>query len=151
NGYGCSSMRIAVCIKHVPTGQLRLDALCQRLDRGAPGDINPGDVNALEEALRVRETHGGEVVVVSMGTPDAVESLRAALAMGVDRAVLVTDPVAAGSDLVATSRILAKVIEREHADLILFGQQASDGVGGVVWQAVAERLQLPFVSQVTRL
>jgi electron transfer flavoprotein beta subunit len=108
-------------------------------------------VNALEEGLRVREAHGGEVVVVSMGPPQAVESLRTALAMGVDRAVLATDPGAAGSDLIATSRILAKVLEREHADLILFGQQATDGVGGVVWPAVAERLGLPFVSQVTRL
>jgi electron transfer flavoprotein beta subunit len=144
-------MKIAVCVKHVPTGQLRFDGSQERLDRSGPGEINPGDTNAVEAALGVRDTHGGEVVVVSMGTPQTVESLRTALAMGVDRAVLVTDPRAAGSDLVATSKILAKALERENADLIVFGQQASDGLGGAVWSAVAERLRLPFVSQVIRL
>ena len=71
--------------------------------------------------------------------------------MGADRAVHVSDPAAAGSDLVATSAVLGHVLRREQADLVLFGQQTSDGVGGVVWPAVAERLGLPFVSQVTRL
>jgi len=105
----------------------------------------------VEEALRVREAHGGEVVVVTVGPPAAGESLRTALAMGADRAVHVSDPAAAGSDLVATSAVLGHVLRREQADLVLFGQQTSDGVGGVVWPAVAERLGLPFVSQVTRL
>src|SRR5262249_17632333 len=81
----------------------------------------------------------------------AAESVRTALAMGADRGVLVTDPGVAGSDLLATSKVVAAVLERETADLVLFGQQTSDGVGGVLWQAVAERLGLPFVSQVTAL
>jgi len=113
--------------------------------------MNQADKNAVEEALRAKESRDGEVVVISMGPEDAADSLRAALAMGADRAVLVSDPAAAGSDLVATSKVLAKALEREQPDLVLFGQQASDGVGGVLWQAVSERLRLPFVSQVTEL
>lgn len=144
-------MKVVVSVKHVPDGRLRLDADRMQLDRGVPGDLNDADSYAIEEALRVKDGHGGEVVVVSMGPEQATESLRAALAMGADRAVLLSDPGAAGSDLLATSRALAKVLEREEADLVLFGQQTSDGVGGVVWQAVAERLRLPFVSQVTQL
>jgi electron transfer flavoprotein beta subunit len=144
-------MKIAVCVKHVPGGRLRFDGDGKQLVRSVPGDVNDADKNAIEEALRVKESHDGEVVVVSMGPAEAADSLRTALAMGADRAVLVSDRGAVGSDLVATSKVLAKALEREHADLVLFGQQASDGVGGVVWQAVAERLRLPFVSQVTQL
>ena len=80
-------------------------------------------------------------MLVSMGPEKALDSLRKALAMGADRAVLVSDEGAAGSDLVATSRALAAVLEREEADLVLFGQQASDSDGAVLWAAVAERLR----------
>jgi electron transfer flavoprotein beta subunit len=142
-------VKVAVCVKQVPSGRLRLED--NRLVRDVPGEINDADKHAVEEALRVREAHGGEVVVVTVGPPAAGESLRTALAMGADRAVHVSDPAAAGSDLVATSAVLGHVLRREQADLVLFGQQTSDGVGGVVWPAVAERLGLPFVSQVTRL
>ena len=100
----------------------------------------------LKEWLR-----GAEVVIVSMGPESATESLRTALAMGADRAVLVSDPAAAGSDLVATSRVLAAVLERESADIVVFGQQTSDGGGAVLWAAVADRLRLPFVSQAAEL
>src|SRR5262245_66563798 len=80
-----------------------------------------------------------------------MESLRKALAMGSDRAVLVSDPAAAGSDLVATSYALATALEREQPDLVLFGQQSSDADGAVLWAAVADRLQRPMVSQVAEL
>ncbi len=86
-----------------------------------------------------------------MGPDAATESLRTGLAMGADRAVLVDDDAVAGSDLVATSRVLAAVLERETPDLVLFGQQTTDGGGAVLWAAVAERLQLPFLSQATKL
>jgi electron transfer flavoprotein beta subunit len=142
-------VKVAVCVKHVPSGRLRLEG--NRLVRDGPGELNDADKHAVEEALRVKEAHGGEVVVVTMGPPAAGESLRTALAMGADRAVHVSDPAAAGSDLVATSAVLGHALRREQADIVLFGQQTSDGVGGVVWPAVAERLRLPFVSQVTRL
>ncbi len=146
-------MKIAVCVKQVPdaTSHKRLDPGTHRLDRSGEGVLNPTDVNAVEEALRLRDAHGGEVVVVSLGPEKAMESLRKALAMGADRAVLVSDDAAAGSDLLATSRALAKTLEREEADLVLFGQQSSDADGAVLWAAVSDRLRRPMVSQVAEL
>jgi electron transfer flavoprotein beta subunit len=147
-------MKIAVCVKHVPCGtpRLRPDELV--LDRSGPGELNATDKNAIEEALRLRDhdgSDGGEVVLVTMGPDVATESLRTGLGMGADRAVLVDDPTVAGSDLLATSRVLAAVLRRESPDLALFGQQTSDGGGAVLWAAVAERLEVPFVSQATSL
>ena len=144
-------MKIAVCVKHVPEGSARIDPGSKRLDRSGEGALNRFDANAIEEALRIKGDGDSEVVVVSMGPEKAADSLRKALAMGADRAVLVSDEAAAGSDLVATSRVLAKALEREAADLVLFGQQASDGDGAVLWAAVAERLRLPVVSQAAEL
>ena len=108
-------------------------------------------MNAVEEALRIKEAHGGEVVVVSLGPAKAIDSLRKALAMGADRALLVSDDAAAGLDLVATSYALARALEREEADLVLFGQQSSDSDGAVLWAAVADRLRRPLISQVADL
>ena len=146
-------MKIAVCVKQVPdaTYVRRIDAAANRLDRTGEGALNATDVNAVEEALRIKEAHGGEVVVLSLGPAKALDSLRKALAMGADRAVLVSDEEAAGSDLVATSYALAKVIARESADLVLFGQQSSDSDGAVLWASVADRLRQPLVSQVAEL
>jgi electron transfer flavoprotein beta subunit len=144
-------MKIAVCVKHVPEGHSRLDPSSKRLDRSGEGALNHFDANAVEEALRLKGDSDTEVVVVSLGPAKAADSLRKALAMGADRAVLVSDDAAAGSDLVATSRVLAKALERENADLVLFGQQASDADGAVLWAAVAERLRRPVVSQVAEL
>src|SRR4051794_23918952 len=144
-------MKIAVCVKHVPEGQSRLDPSSKRLDRSGEGALNHFDANAVEEALRLKGDSDTEVVVVSLGPPKAADSLRKALAMGADRAVLVSDDAAAGSDLVATSKLLAAALEKESADLVLFGQQASDADGAVLWAAVAERLQRPVVSQAAEL
>lgn len=144
-------MKIAVCVKQVPTGNLRISPDSKRLDRSGPGELNSVDKNALEEALRLKGDTGSEVVVVSMGPNAAIEGVRTALGMGADRAVLVSDAAAAGSDMLATSKVLAKVLEREGADLVLFGQQTSDGAGAVLWAAVAELLQLPFVSQAAEI
>jgi electron transfer flavoprotein beta subunit len=142
-------MKIAVCVKQVPEGaHPRIDPESKRLDRSGEGALNSFDSNAVEEALRLREATGeGEIVLVSMGPPKAQDALRKALAMGADRAVLVSDDAAAGADLVATSYALAKALEREGADLILFGQQAGDSDGAVLSAAVADRLRLPVVSQ----
>jgi electron transfer flavoprotein beta subunit len=146
-------MKIAVCIKQVPdaTVHKKIDPQTKRLDRSGESALNPTDLNAVEEAIRVKEARGGEVVLVSLGPAKAVDSLRKALAMGADRAVLVSDEAAVGSDLVGTSRALAKALEREGADLVLFGQASSDGDGAVLWAAVAERLGRPVVSQVATL
>ena len=146
-------MKIAVCVKQVPdaTVSKKIDPGTKRLDRSGEAALNPTDLNAVEEALRIKESQGGEVVLVSLGPAKAIESLRKALAMGADRAVLVSDEAAAGSDLLGTSYALAKALEREQADLVLFGQASNDGDGAVLWAAVAERLQLPVVSQVASL
>ena len=140
-------MKIAVCVKHVPEGHARIDPGSKRLDRSGEGALNHFDANAVEEALRLKGDGEGEVVVLSMGPEKAADSLRKALAMGADRAVLVSDEAAAGADLLATSRVLAAALEREGADLVLFGQQAEDADGAVLWAAVAERLRRPVVSQ----
>ena len=147
-------MKIAVCAKPVPdpNAPKRIDAGTKRLDRSGELALNPFDSHAVEEALRIKEGAGdGEVVVVSLGPERTMDVLRRALAMGVDRAVLVSDSAAEGSDLVATSLALARALERETADLIVFGQQASDSDGAVLWAAVADRLRLPLVSQAAEL
>src|SRR5919197_389489 len=147
-------MKIAVCVKQVPEANApkRIDPATNRLDRSGEATLNAFDVNAVEEALRLKERTGeGEVVVVSMGPERALDALRKALAMGADRALLVSDAAAAGSDLVATSAVLARALERESPDLVLFGQQASDSDGAVLWAAVADRLRRPLISQAAEL
>jgi electron transfer flavoprotein beta subunit len=146
-------VKIAVCVKHVPEGttHARIDPQTKRLDRSGEGAINPFDTHAVEEALRIKEAGAGEVVVVSMGPQAAQDSVRKALAMGADGALLIMDDAAAGSDLVATSRALAAALERESADLVVFGQQGTDSDGAVLWAAVADRLRCPVISQVAEL
>jgi len=146
-------VKIAVCVKHVPEGttHARIDPATKRLDRSGEGAINPFDTHAVEEALRIKDAQGGEVLVVSMGPQSAQDSVRKALAMGADAALLVTDEAAAGSDLVGTTNVLAAALEPEGADLILFGQQAGDSDGAVLWAAVADRLRRPVISQVAEL
>src|SRR2546426_6987358 len=146
-------MKIAVCVKQVPEGtSLRLDPGTKRLDRSGEGALNHFDANAVEEALRLKDSAGeAEVVVVSVGPANAADALRKALAMGADRALHVSDDAVAGSDLVATSRVLAAALDREGADLVLFGQQSSDSDGAVLWAAVADRLRRPLVSQAAEL
>ncbi len=146
-------MKIAVCVKEVPdtTAEKKIDPSTMRLNRDA-GDrmLNAFDLNAIEQALRMKD-EGGEVVLISMGPSRALESIRKGLAMGADRAVLVSDDAAAGSDLVATSYVLAKALEREAPDAVIFGQQASDGDGAVMWAAVADRLRMPLISQISEI
>jgi electron transfer flavoprotein beta subunit len=147
-------MKIAVCAKYVPeaAANARIDPQTKRLDRTGEGALNQFDVHAVEEALKLKEAEGeAEVVIVSVGPERALEAMRKALAMGADRVVLVSDEAAAGSDLVATSRVLAAALEREEPDLVLFGQQANDSDGAVLWAAVADRLQRPLISQVAEL
>src|SRR5687768_103036 len=147
-------MRVVVCVKEVPDASApkRIDPQSYRLDRSVPGALNGFDTHAIEEGLRLKETGGeGEVVAILMGPERAADSLRKALALGADRAVHVVDEALAGSDLVATSKALAKAVEREEPGLVLFGQQAGDSDGAVLWAAVADRLRLPVVSQAASL
>jgi electron transfer flavoprotein beta subunit len=147
-------MKIAVCVKAVPdaaTGR-KLDPATKRLDRSGELTLSDYDTHPVEEALRLKDAAGdGEVVVVSMGPERAMDALRKALAMGADRAMLVSDESLEGADLVATSAALAPALEREAADLVLFGQQSADGDGACLWAAVADRLRQPTISQVSEL
>ena len=145
-------MKIAVCAKVVPEQARRIDPETKRLDRSGEQTLNPFDANAVEEALRLKgDDADAEVVLVSLGPERSLDALRKALAMGADRVVLVSDEAAAGSDLVASSYALARVLEREQAELVLFGQQANDSDGAVMWAAVADRLRWPLISQVAEL
>jgi electron transfer flavoprotein beta subunit len=146
-------MKIAVCVKAVPdaAGGRRIDPSTKRLDRSGELTLSDFDSYAVEEALKLNEGGDGEVVVISMGPERALDALRKALAMGADRAVLVSDESLAGSDLLGTAQALAGALERESADLVLFGQQSADGGGACLWAAVAERLHRPTISQVSEL
>ena len=147
-------MKIAVCVKAVPDAAAgrRLDPTTKRLDRSSELAISDFDTYAVEEALRLKEAAGeGEVVVVSMGPERALDALRKALAMGADRAVLVTDSALEGADLLGTTAALAGALEKESADLVLFGQQSADGGGAVLWAAVADKLRQPVISQASEL
>ena len=104
-------MKIAVCVKHVPAGRVRMHPDTLQLERSGPGELNDFDKHAIEEALRVAERDTADVVVVSVGPPEADESLRTALALGADRGILVSDPGAAGSDLLATAKLLAAALD----------------------------------------
>ena len=147
-------MKIAVCVKAVPDAAVgrRIDESSKRLDRSGELALSDFDSHAVEEALRAKEAAGeAEVVVVSMGPQRAADAVRKTLAMGADRAALVTDDALAGADLLVTARVLAGALEREAADLVLFGQQSADGDGACLWAAVAELLRRPVISQVSEL
>jgi electron transfer flavoprotein beta subunit len=147
-------MKIAVCVKAVPDAAAgrRLDPGSKRLDRSGELVLSDFDSHAVEEALRAREALGqGEVVVVSMGPARTLDPLRKTLAMGADRAVLVSDDALAGADLLVTARALAGALGRENAELVLFGQQSADGDGACLWAAVGELLRRPVISQVSEL
>ncbi|GIW20109.1 MAG: electron transfer flavoprotein subunit beta [Chloroflexota bacterium] len=142
-------MRIVVLTKPVPdpaSGQDRLGP-DWRVDRAAaPAVLNGNDEYALEAALRLVEAHGGEITLLAMAPPSAPETLRKGLAMGADRAVLVTDPALAGSDIPSTVAVLAAALRDLEADLVLAGIDTSDGFAGVVPAALATTLRLPLLS-----
>ena len=142
--------KICACIKVVPRSAVakRLDVATHGLDRSGATELNPHDLYAVEEAVQLRERIGGELITLTMTPEDGLESLRGALAMGIDRAVAVSDPALGGSDLLATSRVLAAALDRERPDVIIFGSVSADGGGAQLWAAVGERLGLPVLSGV---
>src|SRR5436309_1903632 len=135
-------MRIVVCVKYVPVlSALRFDPATRRLVReGVPGEVSSFDVRALGAATALRESHGGEVVAITMGPPAARDGLVDCLALGADRALHVVDPLLAGSDTLATARVLAAAIRREGPDLVLVGRASVDAETGQVGPEVAELL-----------
>lgn len=150
-------MHIVVCVKHVPDAtDIRFDPITLNLIReGVPSIVNPFCLNALEEAIRLKEKHGGTITAVSMGPLQAQEGLREALAMGVDRAVMVSDREMAGADTLATSYTLWKAIgkigEAAPFDVILSGKVALDGETGQVPPGLAVRFSIPIISNVTKI
>ncbi len=143
-------MNIIVCAKQVPdTTEIKIDPVKGTLIRdGVPSIMNPDDKGGLELALRLKEQHGATVTVVSMGPPQADVMLREALAMGADRAILLSDRRFAGADTIATSYALAGCIKTLDYDLIIAGRQAIDGDTAQVAPEMAEHLGLPQVSYV---
>ena len=148
-------MNIVVCMKSVPetTAEKRLlpDGT---LDRESVSPvINPWDEYAIEEALRLREggAASGEIALLCMGPDNSAETIRKGLAMGADRAVLVSDPALHGSDYWATASVLAAVLKNMQFDLIMFGSQSTDAGGGVVYNMVAELLGLPAVTWINEI
>ncbi len=147
-------MKAVVMIKQVPdTNEVRLDPRTGTLIReGVPSIINPEDKSALEEALKLKEALGAEVIVISMGPPQAEDALREALAMGADEAILLTDRAFAGSDTWATATTLGYALKKiGDFDLVLAGRQAIDGDTAQVGPQVAEYLKIPQVTYVADL
>jgi electron transfer flavoprotein beta subunit len=147
-------MKIVVMIKQVPdTNEVRLDKRTGTLIRqGVPCIINPEDKNALEEALKLKEQMGAEVVVLSMGPPQAEDALREALAMGADEAILLTDRCFAGADTWATATTLGIALKNiGDYDLVLAGRQAIDGDTAQVGPQLAEYLKVPQITYVREL
>jgi len=147
-------LKIAVCVKQVPDtwAEKRLRPEDFTLDReSADGVMNELDEYAVEEALKLVEAGGGEVVVVTMGPERASETVRKALSMGADSGIHVVDDALHGSDAIATSAVLAKAIEGRGFDLVIFGSESTDARMSVVPAMVAERLgwaQLTFAQRV---
>ncbi|MFC1515074.1 electron transfer flavoprotein subunit beta/FixA family protein [Candidatus Omnitrophota bacterium] len=147
-------MNIIVCVKQVPdTTDVRIDPKTNTLIReGVASVINPFDMYAIEEALRLKERFGGEITVITMGPPQAGDALREALSMGVDEAVHLSDRAFAGSDTWATSLVLAKAIAKiADFDLVICGKQASDGDTAQVGPGIAAHLDLPQATYVRKI
>ena len=147
-------MYIIVLIKQVPdTTDVKIDPKKGTLIReGVPTIVNPDDVHALEESLRLKEKFGGKVTAVSMGPPQAIDALQEAISMGIDTGVLLTDEAFAGADTLATAYTLGRCIEKiGNYDIILCGHQAIDGDTAQVGPQVAEYLDIPQITYVKKI
>ncbi len=147
-------MNIVVCIKQVPdTTKVKINPETNTLMReGVESIINPFDMYAIEEGVRLREMNGGTVKVLTMGPPQAETALREAVALGVDEAYLVSDRAFAGSDTWATAYTLAAAIRKMGAvDLIICGKQAIDGDTAQVGPSLADQLGIPFVAFIRKV
>ncbi|MGA6924505.1 MAG: electron transfer flavoprotein subunit beta/FixA family protein [Desulfosarcina sp.] len=153
-------MNIVCCLKQVPdTAQVKIDPETNTLIReGVESILNPFDLVALEQAVRIRDAHGGRIWAICMGPPQAEAILRQALAQGADRAVLLSDRAFAGADTLATSYTLTRAIQkidaRDPVDLVLCGKQAIDGDTAQTGPGIATRLkfsQLTYVIGVAAL
>ncbi len=147
-------MNIIVCIKQVPeTSNIKIDPRTNTLIReGAASIINPFDMYAIEEALRIKEKAGGEVTVITMGPPQAESAIREAISLGCDKGILISDRAFAGSDTWATSYTLARAIKKlGRFDLIICGKQAMDGDTAQVGPGVSVQLDIPQITYVKKI
>ncbi len=148
-------MKIVVCVKQVPdTTEVKIDPIKGTLIRdGVPSILNPDDMNALEEALRLKdENPGSEVSVITMGPPQAKEMLIECMAMGADKAYLLSDRAFGGADTWATSMTIASGIKKiGEADIVFAGRQAIDGDTAQVGPQIAQRLDIPVVTYVEKV
>jgi electron transfer flavoprotein beta subunit len=148
-------MNIIVCVKRVPEtadAEISIDKSGRGIDQsGLAFDLNEWDSYAIEEAIRLKEKHGGTVTVVSMGGETSNETLRKCLAMGAEEAVRLTDPAFEESDGLATARVLSEALRKMPYDLILTGTQAEDDGYGQVGVTLAELLGVPHASLVNQL
>ena len=147
-------MNILVCIKQVPdTKIIKVNPKTNTLDRSsAPAILNPYDAHAVEEAVRLKEKHGGKVIVLSMGPPQAANAIRKCVEIGADEGYLISDRKFAGADTLATSYALFKAIEKlekeQGVDLVLCGKHAIDGDTGQVGPGIARRMGIPPLTNV---
>jgi len=147
-------MNIVVLVKQVPdTSEVRINRETNTLIRdGVPSIINPFDMYAIEEALRLREKHGGKVTALTMGPPQAAEALKEAISLGVDDVVLLSDRCFAGADTWATSYAISQGIRKlGDYDLIIAGKQAIDGDTAQVGPETADMLSIPFVAYIKKI
>jgi len=153
-------MLVVTCIKQVPdTTQVQIDPVTNTLIReGIPFIVNPYDTHALEEALRLKDRFGFRVAAISMGPPNAEATLKKALALGVDEAILLSDRVFGGADTLATSQVLAAAIGRlsgeEEVGIVICGKQTIDGDTAQVGPGIATRLgytQLTLVDRIEKI
>jgi electron transfer flavoprotein beta subunit len=147
-------MKIVVLVKQVPDSgaERNLRADDNTVDRGSANNvINEMDEYAIEEALKIRDAHGGEVVILTMGPAKAADSIRKALSMGPDSAVHVTDEALRGSCALATSKVLAAAIAAQNADLVLCGAESTDGRVQVLPHMLAERLGIAALTGARKL
>ena len=147
-------VRILVCVKQaIDVSQVKIDTATRRLITvDAPKKISDFDKNALEEAIRLKEKLGGEIITVTVGPEDAKTTIREALAMGADRAYVISDPTFEGSDTLATSYILAEAAKKLGSfDLILCGEASVDSFSAQVGPRLGERLNLPIITYVKKL
>jgi electron transfer flavoprotein alpha subunit len=146
-------MKIAVCVKYVPVvSRITFDYERKTINReGVPSEVNPFDLLGLVRAVAMKRGPEDQVVAISMGPPQAREGLVQCLALGADRAVLLTDRALAGSDTLATARALALALGREKPDLIICGRNSADAETGQVGPELAELLEIPHISQVRKL
>jgi electron transfer flavoprotein beta subunit len=140
-------LNITVCVKHIPDPNLPGELEDGRLKRaGVQGVLDPGDEFGVEAGLALKEAHGGEVTLVSMGPEQALEAVRRGLSMGADKGVLVSDDSLAGADALVTGRVLAEAIRRAPFDLVIAAVESTDGYTGTMPSTLAELLGIPQVT-----